>query len=184
MNDTLTSIEQAKRLIEERRYKYFTLPSLGLTIQYREPDMLQLALNNSLPALLADLVIEAYKIQMKGGSLDDVKKRDADVEITNEILGELRGKSYDIMASLCVSFKILNVPETDLDSGVISWKDIPETDAMAFLLHIINMAQNSATEGGGEVSMNDLKTFPDGKQVSKRTSSRKNRSDVRKVASA
>ena len=182
MNNLITSKEETRRLIEERRYKYFTFPELGLTVQYRKPDMLQLALNNSLPATLADIVIESYKLQMKGADTTELQKRGANLELDNELLTQLRGKSFEMLTNLVTSHRILNVPESDIDNDVISWKDVPEVDAMGFLMHVIYTAQTSETEGGGEVQMKDLETFPNGKQVSKRNSPRKNRQNVRKAA--
>jgi hypothetical protein len=185
MNEQITSIEEAKRLIGERQYRVFTFPILGITFKYRRPDMLKLSLSGSLPTAMAEIIIDAYKTQMNGGSVEDFTESHKSLKnIDDDLLKELRGKGYGLLRDLVTSHKVLDVPESDLDTGVISWQDIPEEDAMAFMLHLINAAQMSATADGGEVSVAEVTNFPDKKQVSKRNTSGKNRQGLRQVASS
>lgn len=164
----ITPAEEAKRLIEERRYRYFTFPVLGLTVKYRNPDVLKLSLNGSFPAALAEVIIDAYKSQMNGRELEEAKAKAATLEANEKLLGELREKGFKLLSELVTSHRILNVPQSDLDNDVIAWDDIPEEDAIAFLMSLINRAQTSTTTEGGEVSSGDIAKFPDGKRVPKR----------------
>jgi hypothetical protein len=164
-----------KQKIEERRYGYFTFPTLEFTIKYRNPDLIKLSLNGSLPAFLADQVIGAYKANIEG-TTEQFKEslRKQKVEADDKLLQELRDRGYNLLEELSYSHRIMNVPESDLDNNIISWDDIPEMDAMAFVMHLVGEAQKSQTETGGEVSTDDIITFPDGRGGDKRRIARKN----------
>jgi hypothetical protein len=174
-NTQVTPSDELKRKIEEKRYDYFSFPILEITVKYRKPDLLKLSFNNALPAVLADTVIEAYKEGVNGVSQDDYKKKVANrsTQANNETVKELSEKGYTLLKELVVSHKILDVPQSDIDNDVISWADIPENDAIAFLMNIVNKAQAIETEGG-EVSAEDIQTFPDGGRSKKRTVASKN----------
>jgi hypothetical protein len=185
MNEQITSIEEAKRLIGERQYRVFTFPILGITFKYRRPDMLKLSLSGSLPTAMAEVIIDAYKTQMNGGSMEDFTETHKSLKnVDEELLKELRGKGYGLLRDLVTSHKMLEVPESDVDNNIISWNDIPEEDAMSFMLHLIDAVQTSATADGGEVSVKEVTNFPNKKQVSKRNTTGKNRESVRQVASS
>lgn len=174
-NNQVTSPEEFQRHVEEKRYSYFSFPVLEITIQYRKPDLLKLAFNKSLPAVMADTVIKAYKAHLSGAAAAYEKEmKEKTIEASDELVSDLREKGYQLLKELCSSHKILDVPQSDFANNVISWLDIPEEDAIAFLLHLLNSAQVSTTTEGGEMSAKDIQDFPDGKRVPKRHIARKN----------
>ncbi len=166
----ITSIEETKRLLE-KNYNYYTFPVLGITIKHRRPDVLKLAFNQSLPEVMADMVIGAYKAKMEGREPDLPEK----LEATDEFLHDLHDKGYVLLSSLCVSHKIMDVPQSDLDNLLISWQDIPEEDAMGFIMHLISSAQTAETSAGGTVSVEEATSFPKPRRSQKRTAARANR---------
>lgn len=169
-NKTVTSPEDFLNNIEETMYDYFTFPILKSTIKYRRPDMLKLAFNNSLPAAMASAIIKAYKEAIGGADMEnyaDEATKDK-IKPDEDLVKDLSEKGYVLLKELCVTYKILNVPQSDVTQGVVSWSDIPEEDAMAFLLNLIQKAQIAHTKTGGEVSTGDIETFPVSKRRSKR----------------
>ncbi len=178
MTQTISSPDDFRQKIQTKRYGFFTFPQLEATIQYRMPDLLKLAFNNSLPAFLAEQVIAAYKAYVSGNSeafLRDLKEKS--VEADDSLIKDLSERGYELLSDLCVSHRIMNVPESDFDSKplpLISWNDIPENDAIAFTTHLITAAQTADTKDGGEVSAADIATFPDGERVKKRRAVRQN----------
>lgn len=183
MSTQPTSASEAIRLIEERRYSYFTFPTLQITIKYRNPDMLKLAMNKQLPLAMADIIIDAYKTQLAGGNVDDLQEKHKNFEMDDQFLAEVREKGYNILSELCTSFTILDVKQSDPESGVLAWKDIPEQDAMAFLSHLMLQLQRTALAEGGETTSDEVASFPDGTRLPKRNSARKSGKDVRQAAS-
>lgn len=161
----ITDKEIAKENLAKLR-EYFTFPTLNITIQYRRPDILKLSYNNALPTLMADAVIKSYKAKVEGRTEENAFDT-TNFEATPEFLIELREKGYVLLEKQCTSHKILKVPESDIDNDVISWDDIPEEDAMAFLMHVINRTEVTNTSGG-EVSVKEVTSFPDSKRKSKR----------------
>lgn len=169
----VTSAAEMQQKIEERRYAYFVLPSLDVTIKYRKPDLLKLSFNNSLPSMMAESVIAAYRANVEGHAesyLTELKEKRITADDT--LLKELSEKGYELLKELCSSHKILNVPQSDFENNIISWLDIPEEDAIAFLINLLEKAQKIATAQGGEVSADDITTFPDGKRGGKRNTAR------------
>lgn len=172
----MTQISSAAEIaakVEAKRYGFFTLPVLDITIKYRKPDPLKLALNGQLPSMLADQVIKAYKSNIEG-TQDQYKKELESVtfEADNNTLKELTEGGYKLFSDLCVSHVILDCDKSDFASEVISWKDIPEEDALAFMFYILNSSNTAETGNGGEVSSIDIATFPDGKRRKKRSTVR------------
>lgn len=162
--------------IEAGRYATFTLPVLDITIKYRKPDLLKLSLSNSLPAALADAVIESYRSLANGATQEELQSKLKDrKEVSDDFIEELSTKSYDLLGKLCVSHKIWDVEQSDPDNGLISWNDVPEEDAMAFLINLINEAQKSRTASGGETSFEEVQTFPDSPRGKKRAVASKSR---------
>lgn len=170
----ISSAADIRQKIEEKRYAYFTFPVLDFTIKYRKPDLLKLSFNNALPTLMAQSVIAAYRANIEGHTsefMDELKGKPVVADDT--LLHELRDKGYELLKELCVSHKILSVPQSDFENEVIAWNDIPEEDALAFLLNLLGGAQKAATLDGGEMSSGDIVTFPDGKRSRKRSSAGK-----------
>jgi hypothetical protein len=174
----MTNITNAAQLREKltKRYDTFTLPVLDITVKYRRPDLLKLSFDKALPAALADVVIDSYKSIAGGMSESDFKKKVADTQLKADdtFLRELSTKGYDLLSKLVVSHKIMNVEESDPDNLLISWNDIPEEDSIAFLVNLLNKAQTAETQDGGEISYEEVKTFPDGRGKSKRSTVGKN----------
>lgn len=168
-NTQVTSGQALRDKIESKRYEYFTFPVLEITVKYRKPDLLKLSFNNSLPAVLADAVIDAYKESVNGTDAAEYREKikNKNLEADNDIVKDLRDKGYKLLEDLVTSHRILNVPESDLDNNIISWDDVPENDALAFVFHLMNKAQEVDTEGG-TVSANDIETFPNRQRKSKR----------------
>lgn len=183
--NNLTSLADIAAQVEAKRYNEFTFPVLGITIKYRKPDVLQLALNKSLPGVMADAVIKAYKANFEGrGEEFQAEMKAEKISADDKLLTELRQSGYTLLGTLCDNLKIMDVPKSDVENSVLCWNDIPEEDAIAFVLTLINRANTSATNTGGEVSGEEIVTFPDNKRVPKRNSARKNGQDVRPVPSA
>jgi hypothetical protein len=183
MTNQITPAADLAAKIEAKRYDYFTFPILEITIKYRKPDILKLALNKALPAVMASAVIRAYKANVEGRTKEvQAELASEKVEATDEFLGQLEDRGYLLLKELCVSHKILDVPQSDFENSVISWTDIPEEDAMAFLLNLIKKAQNAANAQGGEMSGEDIVEFPDGGRSTKRSSTSKNGKNVRQAA--
>lgn len=168
----MTNISTAADLrqkLESRRYGYFTFPILDITIKYRKPDLIKLSLNNSLPQFLAEQVIGAYKAQVEGRAEEfQAGLAERKIDVDDELLRQLHDKGYNLLSELCISHKIMDVRESDPENNLIAWVDIPEGDAMAFVLNMIQAAQVSQTETGGEVSLEDTVTFPDAERGRKR----------------
>ncbi len=97
------------------------------------------------------------------------------------MLVDLTQKGYNLLTELCISHTILD-GQSDFENNVISWKDIPEEDALAFLLSLIQKVQTTYTKKGGEVTSTDVTDFPDGERITKRSSSRKNGKAIRQSA--
>lgn len=169
----VTSASDFEARVEAKRYSYFTLPVLEVSVKYRKPDVLKLALTHSLPTAISDQVIKVYKAGMDG-NVDSVRSEVENTKIfaDDNFLTEIRDKGYILLKELCVSHKILDVPQSDFSNDVVSWNDIPEEDAIAFLMHLINQANTSTTVEGGEVSKEDIETFPNSKPVKQRRNAR------------
>jgi hypothetical protein len=179
-----TSADELRQRIEEKRYNYFTFPVLNITIKYRRPDLLKLSFNNSLPSALAAVVIEGYKEAVGGTTIEDYqqKMQDKKIETNDELIKDLGKKGYTLLSELSVSHKFMDVPESDFDASpiaLISWVDVPEEDAIAFLMHIIQRAQVAKNASGGETSNEDVASFPDSRPVPQRNSTGKSRKAVR-----
>lgn len=175
MNNQVTTADVLAQKIEEKRYSYFTFPILEVTIKYRNPDLLKLSLNKTLPTFIADAVIESYKESIGGGDLEKFQeeKLKNGIDANDEVVQDLSKKGYELLSTLCVSHAILNVPESDLAAQpvpLVAWKDIPEEDSIAFLLALIQRSHVAKTDNGGEVTLNDVTEFPEGKRKSKRVS--------------
>lgn len=171
MNNQITSASELAAKIEAKRYDFFTFPVLDITIKYRRPDLLKLSFNKALPTFIADTVIDSYKEAISGTDMREYQKAKAEegVKANEDVIKDLSTKGYNLLTELCVSHTIIN-GLSDLDNGVISWNDIPEEDAIAFLMNLINRASVSQTKTGGEVTSEDVINFPDGKRKSKRSS--------------
>lgn len=184
MNKQPTSNEAFKQRIQETMRYYFTFPILGVQIEYRRPDLLKLSYNNYLPSAIAVSVIDAYKEAIGGTDMEEYQAKIANQkhEANDELVKDLSAKGYVLLSELCISQRIMDVPQSDLDNGVVSWNDIPEEDAMAFLMHVVKSAQVARTKSGGEVSAEDITTFPDEGRVTKRNTSRANGKAVRTAA--
>lgn len=173
----ITTAAELREKIQSKRYSTFTFPVLEITIQYRKPDLLKLSLNKSLPGAIADAVITSYKEALNGVDRQEYEKRlksqkrEADLELVKD----MATKGYTLLSELTTSHKILDVPESDPENNLIAWADIPEEDAIAFILNLMEKAQFSKTKQGGEISTEEVVEFPDGKQVGKRTTAGKGR---------
>lgn len=170
-NINLPTAAELEAKVLKTRYAYFTLPTLDIQIKYRKPDLLKLSFNHTLPQILADNIIKAYKAQVAGDDAEAVIADAKGLQITDEVVAELAPKGYLLLKELCVSLKILDVPQSDFSNEILAWVDIPENDALAFLMHLIGQAQVSETATGGEVTLEDVNSFPDGKRGSKRRAS-------------
>jgi hypothetical protein len=172
-NKVTSSLEDLKSKIEANRYDYFTLPVLDITVKYRKPDMLKLSLNNSLPGAMADVIINAYKEAVGGADMEQYKENAKNtIKPDNNLIQELDKKGYILLSELVVSHKFLDVPESDLDAQpipLISWIDVPEEDAIAFLLNLVNSAQKAKTVNGGEVTSDEVTEFSGRKRRTKRS---------------
>lgn len=178
----ITTPQELKDKIERNRYAMFTFPMLDVTVRHRKPDLLKLSLKQSLPSVMAEAVIEAYK-SFTSGSQDDYKAK-VDAKMKNftadeSLLEELSTKGYTLLSELCISHKILDVKESDPDNNLLAWSDIPEQDSIAFVMHLLMLAQESQTADGGETSAQEVETFPSSKRKSKRTVSSDSGEDVR-----
>lgn len=173
----ITTGQELRDKIEAKRYDTFTFPVLEITIKYRKPDLLKLSLTNSLPAAMADAVITGYQEVMSGTDPTAYKDKvqDKKVDVSVDLVKDVSNKSYVLLSELCVSHKILDVPLSDTDNNLIAWCDIPEEDAIAFLVNLINKAQVAQTTSGGEISSGEIVEFPDGKPMPKRNSTSKGR---------
>lgn len=183
-NNIVTSAEEIQRKIEEKRYSYFTFPVLEITIKYRKPDLLKLSFNKSLPAVMAGQIIDAYKQSANGVDMNAYRDKvlDKKLEADDDLVKDLGQKGYNLLKELCVSHKVLDVPQSDFVNEVIAWVDIPEEDAIAFLLNLINASQTTETQYGGEISEAEITSFPEGEQVPKRDIAGKGRKNVRQVS--
>jgi hypothetical protein len=184
MTQEITSGSALREKIEAKRYDYFTFPILDITIKYRKPDLLKLSLNKSLPQAMADAVITAYKEAVGGADMAGYVKDAANkkLEADDSLIKDMDEKGYLLLQQLCVSHSILNVDESDFDTvpiPLIAWHDIPEEDAIAFLLSLIQRAQTGKTESGGEISAEEITDFPDGERSAKRSTPRTNGKAVR-----
>lgn len=177
MTMNITSADELRQKIEEKRYDYFTFPVLDITIKYRKPDLLKLSFNNSLPSALAAIVINSYKEAVGGTDMEEYQKKHKDqkLEADDDLVKDLDTKGYILLSELAVSHRFLDVEQSDPENNLIAWKDVPEEDAIAFLLNLINKAQVAKTATGGEVSGSDIASFPDSKRVSKRNTAGKGR---------
>jgi len=182
-----TPASELQAKIEAKRYNYYTLPILDVTVKYRKPDLLKLSFNKQLPSFLADLVIKSYKEAIDGADMqayqESLKKQKIGVD--EELIKTLGPKGYALMSDLIVSHKVMDVPESDFSATpvpLISWVDIPEEDAIAFLFNLINTSQGTIETEGGEVTFEEVATFPSGEQVTERDISSKSRKPVRKVS--
>lgn len=181
--NNVTSAEELQAKIEGKMYDYFTFPVLDITIKYRRPDLLKLSFNDSLPNAVASLVIDSYKKNIEGISPAEYKKslKDNKIEADDALVKDLSVKGYKLLATLSVSHRIMDVEESDFSNNVLSWNDVPEEDAIAFIFHIINKAQ-TADAPGGETSNEDVINFPDGKRRAKRNLASASVQDVRESA--
>lgn len=178
MSKTVTSASELATKIEAKRYDYFDFPTLEITIKYRKPDLLKLSLNKSLPLFIADAVISSYKEAVGGSDMAEYQEKKAKegIKADDQMIGDLATKGYNLLSDLCESHAIKDVPESDFTTTppLISWKDVPEEDTIAFLLSLIQKAQTGTTKSGGEVTSDDVTTFPDSERKSKRSSARTN----------
>lgn len=172
----ITTASELRDKIQSKRYDTFTLPVLDITVQYRKPDLLKLSFDKALPAALADVVIDAYKDIANGVDEATFKKKAASTKLNTDetFLKELSSKGYVLLSELVTSHKIMDVAESDPDNLLISWRDVPEEDAIAFLVNLLNKAQVGKTQDGGEISYEEIKNFPDSGGVAKRRPARKN----------
>src|SRR5690606_27387451 len=134
--------------IAEKNYLTFTFPVLNITVQHRRPNLLSLSIDGSLPAALADAVIKAYKGTFNGENLTELQQKMAEQnQIDEKAIADFRNKGYKLLTELVVSPKIMDVPESDFSTNppLVSWKDIPEEDALAFVMHIFQVG-NKTTE--------------------------------------
>jgi hypothetical protein len=173
--------------IEQKRYDTFTFPILDITIKYRKPDLLKLSFNNSLPSALAAVVVNGYKEAVGGADLNEYKEqlKDTKIDVNDALIKDIGTKGYQLLKELSVSHKFLDVPESDFNSvpiPIIAWVDVPEEDAIAFLLNLISRGQVAQTATGGEISMEDVTSFPSGGSVPERNTDGKRRKAVRKSA--
>lgn len=174
--NTISTADDFRQKVQANRYGLFTFPQLGTTIEFRMPDLLKLSFNNSLPAFLAEQVIAAYKAHVSGNSsnfLEELKSKQPEVD--DDLIKDLAGKGYQLLSNLCVSHKIMDVPESDFktEPALISWNDIPENDAIAFTTHLLTAGQSVDTKEGGEMSAEDIVSFPDSPRSKKRRPVRK-----------
>lgn len=175
--NNISTADEFRQKIEANRYGFFTFPQLDVTIKYRMPDLLKLSLNNQLPSFLAEQVIAGYKSFVNGTTqdfLDELKTQHVDV--SDDLVKELATKGYKLLTELCVSHKIMDVPESDFDVQpipLVAWSDIPENDSIAFTTHLMVANQTVKTKDGGEMSTTDIADFPDGQRVKKRRTVRK-----------
>jgi hypothetical protein len=172
----ITTASELQAKLEKNRYDYFTFPQLEITVKYRTPDMLKLSFQNQLPSVMADTIIEAYRELVGGSTEADIKntlqEKQAKFKADDDYLKDLASKGYNLLKELCVSHKVWEVEFSDPENDLISWKDIPEVDALAFLMHIVQKAQQVQTKGGG-VSSEELTSFPEGTRSKKRRVARK-----------
>ncbi len=171
----ITSAAELREKIQSKRYDTFTFPVLEITVKYRKPDLLKLSFNKSLPGAIADAVIGSYKEAMSGVDPEEYKKRLAanKTEADEDLVRDMSTKGYILLSELCTSHKIMDVPESDPENGLIAWSDIPEEDSIAFILNLLNKAQVSTTAQGGEISTEEIIDFPDSPKVPKRDTARK-----------
>lgn len=183
----ITTGSSLRDKIEAKRYDHFTFPVLDVTIKYRKPDLLKLSLNKSLPQAMANAVIDAYKEAVGGSDMEGYAKEAANkkLEADDTLIKDVDEKGYALLEELCTSHKIMDVPASDFETNppLISYKDIPEEDAIAFLLHVIQRAQTGTTVSGGEISSTEITDFPDNGRSAKRGNAGKNGKAVRISAS-
>lgn len=177
MNNITTGQDLAAK-IEANRYDFFTFPKLEITVKYRKPDLLKLSINKSLPAAMAAAVIEAYKEAVGGADMAEYAKQaeSKKLEPDDELVSDLSQKGYILLNNLVVSHKIMDVPESDVNAEpvpLISYNDVPEEDSIAFLMHLIQKAQEARTQSGGIVTSEDVTTFSNTKRSTKRRTSGK-----------
>src|SRR5690606_11125453 len=105
-------------------------------------------------------------------------------QIDEKAIADFRNKGYKLLTELVVSPKIMDVPESDFSTNppLVSWKDIPEEDALAFVMHIFQVGNKTTEDAGGEMSSADILPFSDEKQMSERHPTRKKRKAVRDSA--
>jgi len=174
--EQVTPLKDLQKIVEEKTLLYFTFPVLTITFQYRKPNFLQLSLNGDLPGMIADAVLEGFGKVTQGKTIDEISSDVAgkEIEDQNQFVKDVRESGYALLRKLCVSYKIMDVPTSDFENGILSTNDIPEEDAMAFFAHIVNDSRVSATEDGGEITADELSTFPEQGRGKKRSASRKN----------
>lgn len=186
MNE-ITQGSALREKIESRRYDTFTFPILDITIKYRKPDLLKLSLNKSLPLAMASAIISAYKEAVGGADMEEYAKEAANQKFNADdaMIKDLSEKGYTLLQELSESHVFLDVQQSDFEAqpkAVIAWKDVPEEDAIAFLLNLIQKAQVGKTKSGGEVSAEDITSFSDGKRSAKRSTTRSNGQAIRQSA--
>jgi len=185
MNTQITPASELQAKIEAKRYDYYTLPILEVTIKYRKPDLLKLSFNKQLPSLMADMVIKSYREAIDGADMkqyqEDLQKHK--IAADDALVKSLGEKSYQLLSELVVSHKFLDVPESDFNAEpvpLISWNDVPEQDAIAFLFNLLNVQEVNTVEGA--ISSEEIATFPSGEQGAERDLASKGRKSIRKVA--
>jgi hypothetical protein len=167
----ITTADELQSKLDANRYSFFTFPVLDITVKYRNPDLLKLSFNKTLPAAMADVIIGAYKALAGGESEESFAKRAKEKQITasEEYLQELSTKGYVLLSELVVSHRIADVQQSDTSNNLISWNDIPEEDAIAFVVNLVDKAQEIKTKGGGKTTSSEVETFPDGARSKKRS---------------
>lgn len=175
---TTSSLAELKSKIEANRYDFYTLPVLDITIKHRKPDLLKLSYNNDLPASMAATIIDAYKEAVGGTNMEEYMSSASD-KITSDdnLVKDLSVKGYVLLQKLSVSHRFIDVPESDLEAQpvpLISWNDVPEEDAISFLMHLLQQAQKAKTVDGGEITSEEVSTFPEGKRGANRRPASKN----------
>lgn len=177
-NKTLTPAADLQSKIEANRYDYFTLPTLDINIKYRKPNLLNLSYNNTLPAVMASQIIGAYKEAVNGKNMDEfISEVETKISVDDQLVKELPEKGYELLKILSVSPRFMDVPESDFSAvpvPLIAYRDVPEEDAIAFLLNLFQRAESAKDVSGGDVTLSDVTEFPKGKRGTNRRTTGKN----------
>lgn len=163
MNRTQEAKEKLKN-----RYNTFILPICGIEVSYRKPNPIESALQKRYPTFLSELIVSEMKDAFKGKSSGNSEKLLEEREFTDGDVADFVAKGYILLKDLAIEPHFGDVEDDD----TIRVRDIPERDAIEFLQQVIKDSKTEIADGGGEISEESLKNFPDSKRVSKRNSAR------------
>ena len=131
--------------LKKNKFRTFILPTLQEEITYTRLDTIDASINGSLPNFLTSKVLDVMKKSIKGE-----KPVEEIPDIQDSDLKDIIIRATELWKKHVVEPKLT-------DEEVL---DVPAEDRMAWLFDAVFNSQTMKTEGGGELTAEEVGNFP------------------------